>query len=81
MFDSSRAKLVMFCLVLQRKEKKRKDYSAFWRQFIEKPSIIPGCPGCILRIIQNKERKAGGLSGLLHFDIQQFPLSRLVSSH
>jgi len=25
-------------------EKKRKDY-AFWRQFNEKPSIIPGCPG------------------------------------
>ncbi len=25
------------------KEKKRKDY-AFWRQFNEKPSIIPGCP-------------------------------------
>jgi len=28
----------------KRKEKKRKDY-AFRRQFIEKPSIIPGCPG------------------------------------
>jgi len=27
----------------KRKEKKRKDY-AFWRQYIEKPSIIPGCP-------------------------------------
>ena len=27
-----------------RKEKKRKDY-AFRRQFNEKPSIIPGCPG------------------------------------
>ena len=27
----------------RRKEKKRKDY-AFRRQFIEKPSIIPGCP-------------------------------------
>ncbi len=27
----------------KRKEKKRKDY-AFWRQFNEKPSIIPGCP-------------------------------------
>ncbi len=25
-------------------EKKRKDYT-FWRQFHEKPSIIPGCPG------------------------------------
>ncbi len=25
-------------------EKKRKDY-AFWRQFNEKPSIIPGYPG------------------------------------
>ncbi len=24
-------------------EKKRKDY-AFWRQFNEKPSIVPGCP-------------------------------------
>ncbi len=27
-----------------RKEKKKKDY-AFWRQFNEKPSSIPGCPG------------------------------------
>ena len=27
----------------KRKEKKRKDH-AFWRQFNEKPSIIPGCP-------------------------------------
>jgi len=27
-----------------RKETKREDY-AFWRQFDEKPSIIPGCPG------------------------------------
>ena len=27
-----------------RKEKKRLDY-AFRRQFNEKPSIIPGCPG------------------------------------
>ena len=26
------------------KEKKTKDY-AFWRQFNEKPSIVPGCPG------------------------------------
>ena len=29
--------------VIIRKEKKR---HAFWRQFNEKPSIIPGCPGC-----------------------------------
>jgi len=28
----------------KRKEKKRKEY-AFWRQFNEKPSVIPGCPG------------------------------------
>jgi len=28
---------------IQQKEKKRKDY-AFRRQFVEKPSIIPGCP-------------------------------------
>ena len=28
---------------LDGKEKKKKDY-AFWRQFNEKPSIIPGCP-------------------------------------
>jgi len=28
----------------KRKEKKRKDY-AFRRQFIEKPSIVPDCPG------------------------------------
>ena len=27
---------------MKRKEKIRKDY-AFWRQFDEKPSIIPGC--------------------------------------
>ncbi len=27
----------------KREEKKRPDY-AFWRQFNEKPSIIPGCP-------------------------------------
>ena len=27
-----------------RREKKRKDY-AFWRQFDEKPIIVPGCPG------------------------------------
>ncbi len=32
------------CLgAVERKEKKRKDH-AFWRQFHEKPSIIPGCP-------------------------------------
>ncbi len=35
-------KLVL-CLQV-RKEKKRKDYT-FRRQFDEKPSIIPGCPG------------------------------------
>jgi len=29
---------------LVRKETKRKD-CAFWRQFNEKPSTIPGCPG------------------------------------
>jgi len=30
----------------KRKEKKRLDY-AFWRQFNEKPSSIPGCPGVL----------------------------------
>ena len=30
----------------KRKKKKRKDY-AFWRQFNEKPSVIPGCPGTV----------------------------------
>ena len=30
--------------VCDRKKKKRKDYT-FRRQFHEKPSIIPGCPG------------------------------------
>ena len=30
----------------KRKEKKSLDY-AFWRQFNEKPSIIPGCPGAV----------------------------------
>ena len=29
---------------MHRLEKKRRD-DAFWRQFNEKPSIIPGCPG------------------------------------
>ena len=28
-------------------KKKRKDH-AFWRQFIEKPRGIPGCPGSLL---------------------------------
>jgi len=33
------------CMVISRKKKrKRKDYT-FRRQFNEKPSIIPGCPG------------------------------------
>jgi len=32
----------------EKKKKKRKDY-AFWRQFNEKPSIIPGCPGTPLQ--------------------------------
>ena len=31
-------------------EKKRKD-SVFWRQSNEKPSIIPGCPGVLLKLI------------------------------
>jgi len=34
-----------------RKRKKRKDY-AFWRQFNEKPSMIPGCPGTMQHIVQ-----------------------------
>ncbi len=33
-------------------EKKRKDY-AFRRQFNEKPSIIPGCPGPYTTMIQS----------------------------
>ena len=32
--------------------KKRTDY-AFWRQFDEKPSIIPGCPGMIKVMIRS----------------------------
>ena len=35
--------------------KKRKDY-AFWRQFNEKPSITPGCPGigpCSMDVARN----------------------------
>ena len=32
------------CIMSQPAEKKRKDY-AFWRQFNEKRSVIPGCPG------------------------------------
>jgi len=32
--------------VIGRKERE-KNY-AFWRQFIEKPSIIPGCPGQLI---------------------------------
>jgi len=35
---------MMLLLLSYWKEKKRKDY-AFWRQFNQKPSIIPGCPG------------------------------------
>jgi len=36
-------------------EKKRKDY-AFWRQYNEKPSIIPGCPGkrCLLAVFDRE---------------------------
>jgi len=36
---------------LQGKEKKRKDYT-FRRQFNEKPSIIPGCPGRLAGQVQ-----------------------------
>ena len=38
---SQRSVIRLLCL-----EKKRKDY-IFRRQFIEKPSIIPGCPGLV----------------------------------
>ena len=38
------ASVVLMPSTLHGKEKKRKDY-AFRRQFNEKPSIIPGCPG------------------------------------
>ena len=42
-----------------RKEKKRKDY-AFWRQFNEKPSIIPGCPECTpISVSRKKVSKHG----------------------
>ncbi len=34
------------CLFAARKEYIKKDY-AFPRQFNEKPSSIPGCPGCL----------------------------------
>jgi len=34
----------------ERKEKQRKDY-AFWRQFNEKPSIVLGCPGLLLKFL------------------------------
>jgi len=34
----------------KRKEKKRKDY-AFWRQFNETPSVVPGCPDIEFRLI------------------------------
>ena len=40
-------------------EKKRKDY-AFWRQFNEKPSIIPGCPGrAVTHTSEMRERTKG----------------------
>jgi len=41
---SSRKRAAATALHRKKKEKKRKDY-AFRRQFNEKPSIIPGCPG------------------------------------
>ena len=44
----------------KRKEKKRKDY-AFWRQFNEKPSIIPSCPGWVINIALYTCR--GGVGG------------------
>ncbi len=37
---------------IDRKEKTRKDY-AFRRQFNEKPSIIPGCPGYAYRHVSS----------------------------
>ncbi len=43
---TERARVILWAMVhadTLAHEKKRKDY-AFWRQFIEKPSIIPGCP-------------------------------------
>ena len=35
---------VWLCTVKQKRKKKKKNY-AFWHQYNEKPSIIPGCPG------------------------------------
>ena len=35
----------------KRKEKKRKE-KAFWGQFHERPSIIPGCPGAQLKAVE-----------------------------
>jgi len=41
-----------------RTEKKRNDY-AFWRQFNEKPNIIPGCPGaCITTPCEGRQPAA-----------------------
>ena len=54
--------LLLFMHLQHAKEKKRRDY-AFWRQFNEKPSIIPGCPGSAACIClspdmqQNKAKK------------------------
>ena len=46
--DKSDGELRVRTPILQ-KEKKRKDY-AFQRQFNEKPSVIQGCPGPVLRV-------------------------------
>ena len=45
-------------------EKKGKDY-AFRRQFNEKPSIIPGCPGVVEQVyLPETGLHAGSYSGL-----------------
>ena len=46
---ASRAPLQLGCINSERKEKTRKD-CAFWRQFDEKPSSIPGCPGASTQV-------------------------------
>ena len=38
--------------VSKKRKRKRKHY-AFWRQFYEKPSIIPGCPGTVSKLCKH----------------------------
>ncbi len=40
------------CCAFHHKKKKKKDY-ALWRQFTEKPSFTPGCPGAVHHLLMS----------------------------